>query len=50
MITIEKRNGIWELYVNGGLETWNEDLKVVTDYLSRKISDIELELENEEIG
>ena len=47
MITIEKRNGYWELYIDGGLLTYNESLQVVTNYLDRHIEDIEEEMTDE---
>ena len=44
MITIEKRNENWELYVDGGFLTYNESLQVVTSYLDRHAEHIEEEI------
>ena len=41
MIEIKKRNGNWELYADGALLEWNENLSVVVNYLHNPIEDIE---------
>lgn len=41
MIEIKKRNENWELYVDGALLEWNENLSVVVNYLHSHIEDIE---------
>jgi len=47
MIEVTKRNEFWELYVDGGLLTWDEDIEVVVNYLHGHIDDIKQEMEDE---
>ncbi len=43
MIEIEKRNGTWEAYVDGGLFHWSEDLETLLEYLARNVESIKSE-------
>ena len=47
MIEIIKKNGNWELYVDGGLLEWNENLSVVVNYLHSHIEDIKSDMFDE---
>lgn len=41
MIEIECNCGYWEVYVDGSLYTYNEDLQTVLEYLSKRAYMIE---------
>ena len=48
MIEIEKHNGFWEAYVDGGLYHYSEDLESLLQYLARNAEYILNELCDDE--
>lgn len=40
MIEIKQRNGIWEVYVDGSLFRYDNDLGALFDYLARNVENI----------
>jgi hypothetical protein len=44
MIEINKRSGIWEATLNGGLLTYNEDLDEVLKYMLKHVEEITAEI------
>jgi len=45
MIEIKPKNGIWEVYINGGLFYYNSELDIVLGYLSNNVQNVTDELQ-----